>query len=313
MMARKIIIDTDPGIDDAVAMTLALFDPRLEVTAITATGGNVSPRQATLNVQTLVELLDPPRLPRLGAAPEDTLLPVDGRQMHGADGLGNANLPVAEHHNAHPAEKVLCDEVRAAPHQVTILALGPLTNLARAFQHDPQLPSQIGRLIVVGGTIGGPGNVSPAAEFNFYADPLAARTVLRAPMTKTVIPLDVTSQLVFSFDLLDELPPEDTPAGSLLRQILPYRFRAHRQMLGLEGIYLHDVVGLVAAIHPELFETSEMAGDVETEGELTSGALVVDRRQARQWRPNMEVATAMDAGAVRDCVLRGLARAGKAS
>src|SRR5262245_3690892 len=107
-MARKVILDVDPGIDDAVAITLALFDPQLEVLAITATGGNVSPAQATRNVQTIVEQLDPPRWPRLGAAPEDNPIPADGRQLHGANGLAGVDFPLAELAKTHPSEKVLC-------------------------------------------------------------------------------------------------------------------------------------------------------------------------------------------------------------
>src|SRR5436309_1816157 len=117
-MARKVILDVDPGIDDAVALTLALFDPRLEVVAVTATGGNVSPQQATLNVQTIIEQLDPPRWPRMGAASADQMLPSDGRRLHGGDGLGNAHFETAELHNMHPAEKVIYDEVRAAPESI---------------------------------------------------------------------------------------------------------------------------------------------------------------------------------------------------
>src|ERR1700761_7249745 len=120
-MARKVIIDTDPGIDDAVA----LFDPELEVVALTATAGNVSPEQATRNVQTIVEQLDPPRWPRIGAAPEDNPLPADGRLLHGQNGLGNVEFPFAGLANNHPAEKVLCDEVRSAPEEITIICLGP--------------------------------------------------------------------------------------------------------------------------------------------------------------------------------------------
>src|SRR5579871_3994887 len=164
-MPRKVILDVDAGIDDALAVALALFDTRLDVLAITATGGSVRPEQATLNIQALVEQLDPPRLPRLGAALLDTPLAEDARQLHGADGLGNANFPVAALHNMHPADKVLCDEVRAAPEEITIIATGPLTNIARAMRRDPTFPSLVGRLIIVGGTLTGPGNVTPAAEF----------------------------------------------------------------------------------------------------------------------------------------------------
>src|ERR1700676_985432 len=177
-MARKVILDVDPGIDDALAVALALFDPELDVVAVTATGGNVSPQQATLNVQAIVEQLDPPRLPRLGAAPADNSLPEDRRQLHGPDGLGGADFPVAALHNVHPAEKVLCDEVRTAPDEVTVIALGPLTNIARAMQRDANFSSSLGRLIVVGGTVSGPGNVTAAAEFNVFCDPPSARMVL---------------------------------------------------------------------------------------------------------------------------------------
>jgi len=310
-MARKVILDVDPGIDDALAVVLALFDPELDVVAVTATGGNVSPQQATLNVQTIVELLDPPRLPRLGAATSETPAD-DGRLLHGADGLGNANFPVAVLHNMHPADKVLCDEVRTAPEEITIISSGPLTNIARALQRDSNFAATVGRLIMVGGAVDGPGNITPGAEFNIYSDPLSARTVFRSRMTKTLLPLDVTGQLVMTFDWLDLLPSESTRVGALLRRILPFAFRAHRQALGLEGIYINDALGVVAAAHPELFETREMAGDVETQGELTAGATVFDRRQVRQWRPNVDVAVSMDVAAVKDCILRTLGEAAKA-
>ena len=115
-MARKVILDVDPGIDDAVALCLALFDPRLEVVAATAVAGNVPAEQATRNVQTIIEQLDPPRWPRIGVATEpDMAAAVDNRSIHGSDGLGNADFAVAELHHQHPSEKVICDEVRAAP------------------------------------------------------------------------------------------------------------------------------------------------------------------------------------------------------
>ena len=147
--ARKVILDVDPGVDDAVALCLALFDPRLEVVAITATGGNVSPEQATRNVEAIVEQLDPPRWPRIGAASNDISLPVDARHIHGSDGLGDAAFNVAELHHRHPADHVICNAVRAAPSDVTIVALGPLTNIAAALQRDPDLATIVGHLIIM--------------------------------------------------------------------------------------------------------------------------------------------------------------------
>ena len=193
---------------------------------------------------------------------------------------------------------------------MTVLCLGPLTNVARALQRDPQLCEMVDRFIIVGGAVKGIGNVTPVAEFNMHYDAGSAREVLRSPTTKTLIPLDVTEKVRFSFDFVQELPKEFTRAGAFLRRILPYAFRAHHQQLGQESIRLHGIVGLVAAIHPELFETEELAGDVEVGGDLTCGMTVFDRRDRPQWRSNMDVATGIDAVAIKDCVVRGLRQAG---
>lgn len=312
-MARKVILDVDPGIADAVALTMALFDPRLDVVAVTAVGGNVSPEQATRNVQGIIEQLDPPRWPRVGAAiqPERTL-PADTSSLNGADGLGNAEFVVSELHHQHPSDKVIADAVRAAPDEVTFVALGPLTNLASAFRRDPTLAAQIGQVIIMGGTLTGAGNVTPAAEFNIYSDPFAARTVFHSSSTMTLVPLEVASKVIMNFGHLDQLPSESTKAGKFLRRILPFAFRTHRQELGLEGIYLHDAVALLAVTQPELFQTERMAGDVETQGEMTQGATVFDRRRMPLWRHNMYAATDLDNISAMDAIMRGLAQAGKA-
>ncbi|MBI2827332.1 MAG: nucleoside hydrolase [Planctomycetia bacterium] len=309
-MPRKVILDVDPGIDDALALTIALFEPRIEVVAVTAVGGSVSPEQATRNVQTVIENLDPPRWPRVGSAtvPERPL-PADNCHLYGADGLGNSDFATSELHHLHTAAKVIGDEIRAAPEEVTLVALGPLTNVAGALRRDPSLTAQVGQLVIMGGALAEGGNVTPAAEFNLYCDPFSARDVFRQPATMTLIPLDVTRQVAMTFGDLDRLPPESTKAGRFLRRILPFAFRTHRQEYGLEGIYLHDTVALVAAMHPELFVTERMAVDVETHGELTTGAIVCDRRRVPQWRHNMYVATKVDAAGVMDVVLRGVTAA----
>ncbi|MGE0605836.1 MAG: nucleoside hydrolase [Pirellulales bacterium] len=312
-MARKVILDVDPGIDDAVALTMALFDPRLDVLAVTATAGNVSSEAATRNVQAIIEHLDPPRWPRIGAAPGDFEVAATGMHLNGPDGLGGANFAVADLHHQHSSEKVLADELRAAPDTVTVIALGPLTNVARAFRRDPTLPAQVGHLIMAGGTVTASGNITPAAEYNFFCNPMAARDVFQSRATMTLIPLDVARSVVMTFDLFDQLPSEETRAGSLLRKILPHAFRAHRHHLGLEGIYLHDAVAIVAALHPEFFSTELMAGDVETAGELTAGATIFDRRNPSEWRRNLEVAVRVDQQAILKCIVDSLARAGERS
>jgi purine nucleosidase len=308
-MARKIILDVDPGIEDAVALCLALSEPSLEVVAVTATGGAVSPDQATLNVQAIVEQLDPPRWPRLGTASSEQILRIDGPHLFGSDGLCGAHFPVAQRHHRHSSVKVICDEVRTAPGEVTIVSTGPLSNLAAALQQQPDLASLVGHLIILGGTLGGPGNVTAAAEFNIYSDADAARAVFRSAITKTLIPIDLTQRVVMNLDLLEKIPAEDSRPGVLLRKLLPGAFRAYRQHLGMEGIHLHDAVAVIAAVRPELFKMEPMYGDVEIDGTLTYGATVFDRRRRPDSQPNMDVAVDMDARSVTDCIVGGLMHA----
>jgi len=271
----------------------------------------VPAEQATRNVQAIIEQLDPPRWPRIGVASSPELgLPPRNVQLHGPDGLGNANFQVSELQHRHPSEKVICDEVRAAPGLVTIVATGPLTNIARALARDPALGELIGQIVMMGGTLGGVGNVTPAAEFNIYCDPESARAVFRSSAaTKTLVPIDITSQVTFGYDLLDKLPEETCRAGRFMRKVLPHLFRSYRQELGYESICLNDAVALVAAMHAELFEIEWAAADVEVVGELTRGATVFDRRRTREWRTNLGVATKVDVAAVQDCILRGMTAA----
>ena len=305
-MARKVILDVDPGVSDALAICLALAHPDLEVVAVTATGGNVAPRQASRNVQAIIEHLDPPRWPRIGFADEEQPLRTDGRELWGVDGLCGATLGIAELHQQHPALKVISEEIRNDPGGVTIIAGGPLHNIAAAFQVDPELALQVGHLIIVGGTLNGPGDVSPAAEFNMYCDAEAAQRVFRSHATTTLLPLDVTSRAALTYELLSNLPSEASSMGRLFRAILPGAFQAYRQRLGLESMHAAEAVAVMAAARPELIVTEAMPCDVETEGMLTYGATVIDRRPRTFDRPNMDVAVDVDAAEVVSGIVRGL-------
>jgi inosine-uridine nucleoside N-ribohydrolase len=313
-MSRKVIIDCDPGIDDAFALTMALFDTRLEVVAVTAVAGKVSAEQTNCNVQSIIERLDPTRYPRIGAAtPADSGPGTDARHIYGDDGLGNTGFTCSRLARQHPAEKIIADELRAAPNQITILCLGPLTNIARTFQRDPSLLGLVDRLVIMGGAVNCIGNVTPTAEFNMYYDPESARSVFRAPITKTLIPLDVTDKVKFEFGLVNQLPSEASRAGNLVRSMLPHMYRVYRQQLGLERVHLHEAVALVALTNPELFEMQEMAADIETVGELTIGTTIFDRRSTFRGARNIEVATEVDVTSVTDCIFRAIAEAGRAT
>ncbi len=311
-MAKKVIIDCDPGIDDAVAICSALFDPRLEVMAVTATAGTIHAERATANVRAIIELLDPPRYPRLGAASPMAGAPViDDLELHGPDGLAGLELPVSGRQHEHPSEKVIAEIIRLNPGEVTIVCLGPLTNLARVINREPSLITDIGRVVISGGAVTHPGNVTPAAEFNMYFDPESAQAVFHSATTKSLVPLDVTQQVMFSLDLIEKLPLKSTRAGGFLHRVLPFAFRKHHQLLGREAIPLYDPVALLAVTEPELFTWQEMAADVETTGRLTRGTTVFDRRSPREWSFNMEVAQSVDADVALQQVVRQLRFAGQ--
>lgn len=310
-MARKIIVDSDLGTDDATALVMLLFHPEFEILALTATEGCVSAEQANNNLQAIVNTLDPPKHPRLGmASATPNAPPINTNYLYGRDGLGNADFKVPDKQHSVSAEKVIIDSIRKNPGEVTFLALGPLTNLASALRRDPAIAEMLDRIVMVGGSVSGIGNISPMAEFNCYFDPQSARQVFQSRITKTLVPLDVTGQIEFGFDFFDALPEDSTRAGKLLRKALPFTFRAFRQQLGHEAITLNDTVGALALIAPEIFEFEEMAGDVETDGELTRGVTVFDRRSTPDWRHNLEVATTIDSAYAQSKILRCLANAG---
>jgi inosine-uridine nucleoside N-ribohydrolase len=306
-MALKVILLADPGIDGAFAVALALYDPDLDVVGLAATAGNVSAEQATQNIHILVEQFDPPRWPRLGAA-----LPVeyeiDGRHLHGPGGLGGTKFPCAQLHHPHPSDKLIIDLVRQNPKEVTVITLGPLTVLARAFDRDPELPALVQRLICLGGTWHEPGNAGPVTEFHFACDPAAARKVLHCGTPLVLIPLDVTRKLVLSPSDLLELPAPESPTCRLLRQIVPFAIGATSNLYGIEGFHLKDVLGIAAVSLTGALSTRPMIVDVETRGELTRGMSVVDARPGRRETPNVDLAIGVDVDTVRQYMDRVLRR-----
>jgi inosine-uridine nucleoside N-ribohydrolase len=304
----KVILVADPGIDGAFAIALALLDPDLEVLGVAATAGNVTAEQATQNVQIVVEQIDPPRWPRLGAAPP-VEYDADGTRLHGPNGLGGVQFPCARLHHPHASDKLLVDLVRQNPKEVTIVCLGPLTVLARALDRDPDLPAVVQRIICLGGSVNEPGNAGPVSEFHFFCDPLAARQVLRCGASLTVLPLDLMRKVLFApTDLLD-LPAPEARACKFLRQIVPFAIGATSQLYGIEGFHLKDVLGVAAVALRGAVSTRPMAVDVETRGELTRGMMVVDARTEKRSKANVDVAVGVDVVAIRSYIRRILGEA----
>jgi inosine-uridine nucleoside N-ribohydrolase len=307
-MARKVILIADPGIDGAFATALALHDPDVDCIGLAASAGNVPAEQATRNVQTLIEQLDPPRWPRLGAA-----LPVeydvDATRMHGPRGLGAAEFPCAQLHHPHPADKLISDLVRQYPKEVTVLILGPATVFARALDRDVELPGLVERIIMVGGSWHEPGDASPVAEFHFYCDPPAARQVLRCGAPLILLPLDVTRKVLLSPGDLLQLPGRESRTGTFLSRIVPHAIAPTANQFGVEGVYLQDVLALVTFAHRGAVTTRQVYADVETRGELTRGMSVFDVRWSPAGKPNIELGVGVDMSAARQYIHQTLERA----
>ena len=287
---RPVIVDTDPGIDDALALVLALRSRELRVELVTTVAGNVGLRAATDNARRLLALLEPGESPRLVAGASR---PLRGRlitatEVHGDDGLaglsrlrdsgGRLLFPASR--GPLPAREDAAQAIVAKAHEhreaLTIVALGPLTNLARALDVDASAMRAAGRLVVMGGAVEAPGNVTAAAEFNFHVDPEAADRVLTSGMRVTLVGLDVTRQVCLRWPVVrDALRDNESPLARAIRHMM----RPIDSNDG--GRFLHDPLAMALAVDPTLARTRALPVRVETKGEHTRGMSIADRRPAR--------------------------------
>ncbi len=289
-MPQRLILDMDSGLEEALVLSLALFSPEVDLLALTTVGGKTDEQTTYRNLRGLIEFLDPPHLPRIGfgEAPKEGI-PIDAGEFYGTDGFGEFSFPAVNRRSPPAAEKIIADLVRSNPMEVSILCLGPLTNIAKAFRRDPELPRLIKRLYICGGTWECPGNVSPVAEFNIFCDPKSAQTVFHSSVTKSMIPLDLAFQIPFSLQIIKNLPDRNKKFGSFLNVLFTALFRYYRQNYGFETILLHDLLAWYSLFVPSIYETKYEACEVEQIGLVTSGQTVFDRRPNSVWRRNMEV------------------------
>ena len=303
------MIDADPGVGDAIAIALAMLDPDVDLLAVTATAGCVSGSIASRNLQAVVELIDPDKWPRIGASDADLPLPggelipgfLDPVLLNGRMGLGDNPVSVAELHKRHESVKLLNELVRQYPQEVTLLTLGPLTNVLAAQERDTEFLSLLRGLVCLGGSVAVGGDATAAAEFNIFANPEAAQSVLRYPTTKTLVPLDAAQQATLTYEQFERLSDIGIGrAGKAVLHWLQFGLRAAHEHLGSEAFALREIVALAAVSHDRLVQTQPMAIDVETQTGLCRGATVFDRRPSRRWRPNIDVVESVDSRGVLD-------------
>ena len=290
-MTLPLLIDTDPGIDDALALLLALRSPECSVEAITTVAGNVPVERCTLNALRVLEAVGPARVPPVGRGVDKPLTRtlVSAAHVHGDDGLSNlAEIREADGSLRYPKPRaglspldgpdLILDTIDRFPGELVVVAIGPLTNLAVALQRDPRRMAQLRRVVIMGGAVGVPGNVTPVAEFNFYVDPEAAAQVLASGLPIELVPLDVTRNAILPRSVLQQrLAACPDPVSRFIADTTQRGFQFGEE-IGEGGITLHDPVALGIAVVPSLtyFESLHVA--VECEGALTRGMSVADRR-----------------------------------
>ncbi len=308
-MARKIILDVEPGIMDILTLYYALFDPEFNVLGITVCGGTNSLPAALRCVQRILDAIQPEKMPRLGVGMGYLPMPMgDLEEFHSSAFFSAMELPNADYFSVQPACRIIKDLIRENPHEITLLTLGPLTNPARVFSSHPDLAGLLHRMIITGGSVLEPGNATLAAEYNFYRDPRAAEWIMRTPTARTLLPLDVTNQILLDYDILRLLPRTNSTSARFLNQAVCRLLQLHREILGIEGIYVSGMLALEALLHPNLFSGKMMYGEVETEGEKTRGMTIFDRRLHPKFNPDLEVMLSVDATEVKKSIYRFLER-----
>jgi inosine-uridine nucleoside N-ribohydrolase len=292
-----VIIDTDPGIDDALALILATRSPELRVEAVTTVVGNVSQDKAHLNALKILDFMDARGIPVARGAPKPLLREAShAEEIHGRSGLGEAVLPEPKMGSCEAsAVKLIVDKARELGRELTIIALGPLTNIASAILAEPGLASMVGGIVLMGGayhlTPYGHGNVTPVAEFNIWHDPEAAKIVFESGIQLRAVGLDITSDPSNSLgpDLFREIEGLGTRRSRLVADLC----RGLMRRFG--SVQLHDPIAVAVASKPELAETRRFFVEVETHGLITRGQTVLDRRTrgSSMREPNVEVCVSL--------------------
>jgi purine nucleosidase len=303
-MPLKLILDCDPGLDDALALLLAHGDPDLELVGVTTVGGNVSLTHTTRNALQLREYLGFDEVPvAAGASGPLTGPTVDAAQVHGASGLGNVTLPEARLAASDTAAvDLIISTLRDAPGTVHLVATGPLTNIALALRAEPRITEWAASFIIMGGSYTR-GNTTPAAEFNIYADPEAAAEVFAAGWSVVMVGLDLTLQAVVHDGIVDRMHGLGALGSDLVAPLAT--FWTNPLDDDWDGQALHDVCAVAYLGRPDLFQSKSAHVDVETVGEFTRGMTVVDFHSAA---PNAIVPTRLDVDGFWDYVHEAWAR-----
>jgi purine nucleosidase len=309
-MPKRIIFDTDPGIDDACAILLALASPELSVEGLSIVHGNCSLEQGTTNALAVLELANAAHIPvakgcELPLVQPSLLAP----ETHGDTGLGYAKLPaphtkpITQH-----AIDFLIEQILKSPGEITLVAIGPLTNVALAIREEPRIVHALKEIIIMGGALRHEGNTTALAEFNTYVDPHAAHIVYHAGIPATLVPLDVTYQCVLTPNDVNRLLRIDSPLTKFVADATRFYMEFHDEFQKIEGCVINDPLALALTFAPELCTYQELSVDVDLSGGISMGKTVADFYNYGKKPANMRVALGVRVRDFMDLFIEGIKR-----
>lgn len=296
MQPARVVLDTDPGIDDALTILLALASPEIDLAALTVIGGNCTLSDGVQNALNVLALAGAPHIPVAAGVTRPLIRPpFIAPETHGDAGLGYAVLepsparPVDEH-----GVDLLIREILAAPGEVTLVAIGPLTNIALAIRKEPRIVAAVRQLIIMGGALRADGNTTPLAEFNIYVDPHAAAIVLHSGMPITLLPWDITRHVLLTQDAIHHLMQIESPVSRCIGDMTRFYLEFHQHYFGFAGCSINDPVALALVFMPELARLQPVFVDVEIASETTMGKTVADFMNVTGKPANVQVVMELD-------------------
>lgn len=294
MSRMPIIIDCDPGHDDAIALLLAVASPEVELLGVTTVAGNTTLDKTTRNALATLELAGRSDVPVAAGSEQPLRRPlVTAEHVHGTTGLDGPHIsdPSTPTH-AHGAVPFLAELLEEADTPVTLIPVGPLTNIARLLTGHPEVMDRIERIVLMGGAIG-LGNITPAAEFNIFVDPEAAAVVFGSPIEVTMIGLDVTHHAQLGSAHADALR-QTGRCGRFVAELLDYFLPNYRRRMGFDGAPIHDALAVAHVIWPDLVSTEPLAVEIDTTDGPSAGRTLVDRFRVTGRPPNVAVGMTVD-------------------
>jgi len=291
-MSIRILIDTDPGIDDSLAILLALASPEVKVEGITTIHGNCSVDQATINALSILELATTKGVMVAKGFPLPLVQPsLLAAETHGDSGLGYAKLPEPRGRpEVQHGSDFLIEKIMSNPREITLVAIGPLTNVAFAIRKEPRIVEAVKEIIIMGGTIRYPGNASPLAEYNVFVDPHAAHMVYHSGMRITLVPLDVTYQCILTPEDVKRLQKISSPISKFIDDSTRFYMEFHDEYQKIAGCAINDPLALALTFAPDLCDYQELYVDVDISCGISMGKTLADFYGVTKKPANMKIA-----------------------